>query len=345
MNNLILTFDYELPLGGVKIDYRDALFEPTNQLLDWAETWNLSLVFFVDILCYVQCQKLQIDSFTTPFKKQVQEMIQRGHDVQLHIHPHWLNTKIHNNHFETDAPFSLSDYKDEEIDHIISLAVKELTQLAQEIDPNYQCLAFRAGGYNFGPKMELICRFLYQQGIRFDSSIAKGYYFKSDTSDVDYRNFRPMPNGFIPFSKISTSSIHRLFEIPIASRPKSLFEIPTFIRAKWFAHRSVNRGIMIHTINKLTFLEKLRKLFSSRMLTVDNHTFSHSYLYSILDYHIGKYQKYSDISCALIGHPKAMGTYSLELLTQLVQTIQKESQQNITITNFTQLYKQNIYKI
>lgn len=345
MNNLLLTFDYELPLGGVKNDYRDALFEPTNQLMDWAETGNLSIVFFVDILCYVQCKKLNIDSFTEPFKKQVQEMIQRGHDVQLHIHPHWLDTKILNNHFETDAPFSLSDYPDEEIDNIISLAVQELTKIAKEVEPNYQCLAFRAGGYNFGKKMELICRILYKNGIRFDSSIANGYYFKSDTSEVDYRNFNPMPNGFIPFSKSDTSSTNRLFEIPIASKPKSLFEIPTFIKVRWFAHRSVNRGIMIHTQNKLNFLSKLRKLLSFRMFTVDNHTFSHSYLNSILDHHFRKYRKNSDISCALIGHPKAMGVYSFELLTQLVQTIQKESRQNITITNFTLLYKQNIYKI
>lgn len=345
MNNLLLTFDYELPLGGVKNDYRDALFEPTDQLLGWADQWNLSLVFFVDILSYVQFKKFQINSFTDPFKNQVQKMIQKGHDVQLHIHPHWLDTNIQNNHFETKAPFSLSDYPDEEIEQMISIAVLELTQLAKEVGPDYQCLAFRAGGYNFGSKMELICRVLYQNGIRFDSSIAKRYYFRSDSSEVDYRNFNPMPNGYIPFFKNDSSSMNRLLEIPIASRPKSLFEIPTFIKVRWFADRSINRGIMIHTLNKLTFLEKLRKLLSSRMLTVDNHTFSNSYLCSILDYHFKKYRKYSDISCALIGHPKAMGTYSFELLTNLVKTIQNESQQNITITNFTQLYKQNVYKI
>ena len=303
MNNLLLTFDYELPLGGVKNDYQDALFEPTDQLLVWADQWNLSLVFFVDILSYVQFKKFQINSFTEPFKNQVQKMIQKGHDVQLHIHPHWLETEIQNNHFTSKAPFSLSDYNDDEISQMIFLAIQELTQLAQTVDPNYQCLAFRAGGYNFGSKMELICRVLCQNGIRFDSSIANGYYFRSDTSEVDYRQFNPMPNGFVPFSKKDTSSINRLFEIPIASKPKSLFEIPTFIKVRWYADRSINRGIMIHTLNKLTFLEKLRKLLSSRMLTVDNHTFSHSYLCSILNYHFKKYRKYSNISCALIGHP------------------------------------------
>ena len=341
MNNLILTFDYELPLGGVKNNYQDALFDPTSQLLEWAQEQNLSLVFFVDILSYVQFKKNKMDSYTDPFRKQVHEMILKGHDVQLHIHPHWLNTTIKNNCFETNAPFSLSDYQNDEIEDMISLSIQELSLLAKEVDPNYQCLAFRAGGYNFGSKMELICRILYQNGIRFDSSIANGYYFKSNSSTVDYRSFKPMPNGYIPNIKTKSSSINRLFEIPIASKPKFLFEMPTSMKLKWYSHRAVHRGIMIHSKTNLNFKEKWAMLLSNRMLTVDNHTFSVSYLCSILNYHFRKYKNNAEITCALIGHPKAMGPYSYHLLNRLLQTIQKSSYPTIRVINFTQYYKQN----
>jgi hypothetical protein len=338
MHSLLLTFDYELPLGGVNESYENSLFIPTEKLIDCAQNLNIPLVFFVDILCYCQFKKMGDQLFTDRFKEQVHKMIRLGHDVQLHLHPHWFHTEIKNIHFHTNAPFSLSDYSDEEILFFIKTGIDELNAMVREIKPEYSCIAYRAGGFNFGKKQNLIIEYLFQNGIRYDSSIAKGYYFKSDTSVVDYRICPISAN----WSLNGLNSVSKILEIPIASKPKSLFEIPTFLKLKWFQNRSVNRGKMIHTFTRFSWKEKWYQFLSSRMLTVDNYTFSLVYLISMVMYHIQQNKSNPQQMFALIGHPKSMGSYSLNLLEQLIKTIQTKNYNNLEINTFNNI--DNLYK-
>jgi hypothetical protein len=338
MHSILLTFDYELPLGGVINNYEESLFKPTDQLMKCATKINVPLVFFVDILCYIQFKKNQLDQFCDRFKQQVQQMILDGHDVQLHLHPHWLKTEIKENQFITEAPFSLSDYDDQEIQLFIQTGVETLNQMGQEVQNDYHCSAFRAGGYNFGAKQALIVDLLFKHGIRYDASIAKGYYFKSDSSVVDYRVCPSKPHWFLQ----GINQDHQILEIPIASKPKSWFEIPTFLKIKWFKNRSVDRGKMIHTFTQFTRNEKWNQFLSSRMLTIDNYTLSLSYLLSVIHYHIKIHKNTGNSAFCLIGHPKAMGHYSLELLENLVEKVKKKYNKDLNIITFNNI--ENIYK-
>ncbi|MBP1673336.1 MAG: putative xylanase/chitin deacetylase [Bacteroidetes bacterium] len=338
MQSILLTFDYELPLGGVLNNYEESLFKPTDQLMKSASKMDVPLVFFVDILCYIQFKNNRLDQFCDRFKQQVQQMILDGHDVQLHLHPHWLKTKIKDNQFVTDAPFSLSDYSDTQIQFFIQTGVESLNKMVQEVKNEYQCVAFRAGGYNFGTKQALIVDLLFQHGIRFDASIAKGYYFKSDTSVVDYRHCPENPHWFLK----GINPKHQILEIPIASKPKSWFEIPTFLKLKWYKSRSVDRGKMIHTFTQYTRNEKWNQFLSSRMLTIDNYTFSLSFLLTVIHYQIKIHKNIENSAFCLIGHPKAMGLYSLELLENLIKKIQYNNDLNIiTFNSIENIYKEN----
>ncbi|NOX84607.1 MAG: hypothetical protein GXO86_01375, partial [Chlorobi bacterium] len=51
---IFLTFDYELPLGGITRSYEHSLFAPTIKLLELAEELNVPLVFFTDILSFIK---------------------------------------------------------------------------------------------------------------------------------------------------------------------------------------------------------------------------------------------------------------------------------------------------
>jgi hypothetical protein len=330
MQTILLTFDYELPLGGVLNNYEESLFLPSDQLMKTASKMDVPLVFFVDILCYIQFKNNRLDPFCDRFKQQVQQMILDGHDVQLHLHPHWLKTDIKENQFVTDAPFSLSDYTDQEIRFFIQTGVETLNLMGQEVQNDYHCTAFRAGGYNFGNKQSLIVDLLYQYGIRYDASIAKGYYFKSDRSIVDYRVCPTQPHWFLQ----GINQDHQILEIPIGSKPKSWLEIPTFLKIKWFKNRSVNRGKMIHTYTKFTLSEKWNQFFSSRMVTVDNYTFSFPFLKSMIHYHLKIHKNEDKMAFCLIGHPKAMGDYSFFLLETLIDDIQNNNNNQLNIKTF-----------
>jgi hypothetical protein len=48
---LFLTFDHELPLGGLRTSYSKALFEPAQRVMDTADRLGVKVTLFTDILC------------------------------------------------------------------------------------------------------------------------------------------------------------------------------------------------------------------------------------------------------------------------------------------------------
>jgi len=336
--NILLTFDYELPLGGIRKNYGDALFEPTEKLLQTADKLNVPLVFFADILSYVKFSKWDFENYCMPFKNQMQKALCAGHDVQLHIHPHWLDSRFENQRFIPSTKFELADFSDFEIEQIIKQGIDELTAICKEVCADYQCNAFRAGGFNLNGATQTILKTLYQNGICFDSSIAKGYFFSSAISHVNYRKTAKKINWFLDFGKdFSKENQSGILEIPIASKPKSFFEIPTKFKLKKFGNRTVNRGYVIHTEKDPNKFNLLRQLFSARMLTVDNYTYSIDYLMKILKYNISKYQNEFPVYFCLIGHPKSMGDYSLELLDAFVNQARDLYQNDIQFCTYKQI--------
>jgi hypothetical protein len=138
------------------------------------------------------------------------------------------------------------------------------------------------------------------------------------------------------FSKENTDGI---LEIPVASIPKSLFEIPTRFKLKKVENRAVNRGYVIHTKKDTNKLNQIRQLFSARILTVDNYTYSVDYLMKILKHNVSKYKKEMPIFLSLIGHPKSMGGYSLELLANFVTQARSLYKDDIQFCTFNHLEK------
>ena len=323
--HLFLTFDYELPLGGVRHSYDDALFAPTEQLLDLAQQLQIPLVFFVDILSYVKFAEWKEELFCKPFQTQIDKMLQQGHEVQLHIHPHWLDAAL----------YSLGDFEDVEIAQIIEQSVKQLNALCREVKPDYQCTAFRAGGYSLNRKADVILPALYKNGIRYDSSVCKGYFAASSIFKIDFRKTPKKANWFLSFTgDFSKEGKTGIWEVPVAGKPKSLFEMPTAFKLKKCANRAANRGDALQINPSENIADKLNNLFSARMLTVDNYTYNLDYLMRILDYNLKKYATEKEISLALIAHPKSMGDYAFSLFKDFVVTVREKYGDTICFNNF-----------
>ncbi|MDR0743483.1 MAG: hypothetical protein LBF05_03900 [Tannerella sp.] len=328
---LFLTFDHELPLGGLNASYKKALFDPTQKILDIADRYGIKVTLFSDILCAYRFKEWDEKSFYLPYKDQLQYAVRAGHDVQLHIHPHWLTTQYDGAAFLPSEDFALSDFKDHAayggIPGIIELSVEKLKDICMPVDKNYQCLAFRAGGYNIYPDSRQIFHSLYDQGICYDSSMAKGYYFRSGISEIDFRKLPDVPNWTVNPEDYHSALSGKagILEIPIATIPKTPFEAPTRFKLKKYAFRAVeNRGRMIHDHHQVDLISKIKMLLSSRMLSFDNHTLSLDYLLQIVGHQIRKYEnKSEEIMFSAISHPKSMGDYSFELMDRFISSVQK----------------------
>ncbi len=342
---LLLSFDYELPLGGIEKSYSHSLFEPAGKLLDMARQLEVPVNFFADILCLIRFKEWDHDNFFVPFRKQLHQALKEKHDVQLHIHPHWINSTFQDGHFIPSTSFTLSDFAGnphpDNIDGIIEKGARFLTDICREAIPEYKCVAYRAGGYNLYPETAKILQSLYNNGIRIDSSVIKGYCFFSDVVKIDFRKMPGKPNWYMSLNgDFKKEADKGIFEIPIASIPKKIFEVPTRFKLKKYSGRCPeNRGKMLHTSRHVSITDKIRQMLSSRMLTFDNYTYSPEYLMKILNYNIKKYSKYNDIVLSVISHPKTMGDYSFFLMKNFVEQAREKYKDNIEFCRYSEIYK------
>ena len=337
--NLFLTFDYELPLGGWTVSPEAALIEPTRQILALCEKLQVRAVFFVDVLSLIRFRELENDSFEQSVRQQLTEIVKQGHDIQLHLHPHWFTSCFENGIYKPSKNFRLADFNETEITGMVVQGIDYLTEVAKQVDSDYTCLAFRAGGFNL-ENSPLIFKILAENGIRIDSSLCHGYYFASDISTVDYTDLPNQSNWFFENGQYKAPTTSGIYEIPIAGKGKSVFEMPTFSKAKFYKNRMPeNRGKIIHIENKLSVRQKLRKALSSRMLSFDNYTCSVHFLISVLNDNIKRFQRQEEINLAIISHPKAMDWYNYQLMEDFIVSVQKQYGNQIVFTTFQSFAK------
>lgn len=344
--NILLTFDYELPLGGIKNSYHESLFEPCDTLLELARKLNVPLNFFVDILCYERLTELGEYEFTDGFSKQLLTAHNEGHDVQLHIHPHWPETKIEHKRFISSRRFTLAAFSNEKypnnIEGIIERSKTCLEALMSSSSKPYKCLAYRGGGYNLSPAADVIINALYNNGIKIDSTISRNYFFKSDVSVVNYFGTPKKANWFLSRDGDLRKEHHgrnSIFEIAIANKPKSFFEVPVAFQMKSMAHLAPPaRGDgMHHPPVSLNLHEKLCRILSHRILSFDTYTFKKEYPLKILDHYLKKHLRNEPLYLAVVSHPKAMGKYSFELMDHFVKACRAKYGSSLVFKTFRQV--------
>lgn len=156
--SVYLTFDYELPLGGIAKSYKHSLFDPTDRLFDIARKLEVPITLFADILSYQKFKEHDIPEFYKHFERQISYALKHKHDVQLHIHPHWIDTRFVQNQFVPDPKFALGDFANKtypnDIEGIIETSYNTLKNICAQTDKKHPIIAYRAGGYNLFPNTD-----------------------------------------------------------------------------------------------------------------------------------------------------------------------------------------------
>lgn len=87
--NILLSIDYEV-FWVDNDDECKVLVTPTEHLLRHAEELGARYTLFVDVLCLSRYRDHGDRQFVDAVEQQLRDAIRRGHDVQTHLHPHWL---------------------------------------------------------------------------------------------------------------------------------------------------------------------------------------------------------------------------------------------------------------
>ena len=101
MKEIILTIDYELFLGKETGSVKECMIEPTEKLALILEKNGSKMTVFWDILHYYRLLELEnnyseLKQDRILIEEQILDLARRGHDIQLHLHPHWLDAKYEN---------------------------------------------------------------------------------------------------------------------------------------------------------------------------------------------------------------------------------------------------------
>lgn len=183
---IVLTFDYELFFGTKTGTVQNCLINPTQTLLKLFHTYNIQTTFFVDA-SYLLMLKKDAEKNSYSFQEwrsiseQIHNIVTNGHEIGLHIHPHWsdcirkkekwiMNT--HRYRFDSLQPAEQKEH----FHACVDLIRKEFYS---------NLCSFRAGGWCIQP-FENFREFMKTWNITIDSSVVPGMKHHSEHHRYDF---------------------------------------------------------------------------------------------------------------------------------------------------------------
>lgn len=333
-NNLkifLLTIDYEIFLGTITGTVKECMIEPTEKLLKILDNSNSKMTVFWDILHYYKLNELadkfpELQQDKQEIENQIIKIVKAGHDVQLHIHPHWLDAQYQNGKwiFQYNR-FNLHNLSNENrkndintITGCISIAKDMLENLIRQVNTNYKVTTFRAGGYLIEP-FEKISDALIANEINIDSSVCPGRYKEDGFNAYDFHDYpKNLKYNFAKNPKV-ISDKGNFIEIPIAT-----IEIPLFRniyykllrKYKYSSLRNSQKGL--GAVDKQFNKQKSKfKKFLSLLIAPHREQFTTDFNFrEKFNYLYRKVPGYS----TLILHPKLLNNHTLNILEHYLTT-------------------------
>jgi hypothetical protein len=196
---LALTHDWELR-GDGSGDIEQIQFAPLRRLLQIYAKSGARTTILPDVMQQLSFRRTEsehpeLKSLADSWDEHVRDAFRKGHDVQLHLHPQWLNADYEDGHWHPRGDWSILNYERDDALAMLANGKQYLEALLRPIDSSYRCLAFRAGALAAAPSPYLF-ESLASLGIEIDVSIAGGVFVDSADLQLDYRNCE---ETFLPF--------------------------------------------------------------------------------------------------------------------------------------------------
>lgn len=328
---ILLSLDYELFFGAQTGSVASCLIRPTEELAMVAARHGVKLSFFVDVL-YLQRLSEEARRFPSlqrdldAIQRQLVSLKEAGHDIQLHLHPHWMDSSFDGDKWQLDTSrYKLHDFSTAEIIQLVGSGKKLLTSLIGDT-----IFAFRAGGWCLQPFLQLAPALL-AHNIWLDSTVFSGgisddkdRWFDFSTAPIkNHWSFASDPNNEDsegPFVEVPISAMHvtpLLFWRMALSR-KILQQT---------AHKPFGNGSSL-AWGSGYYVQRLTKS-SISVASLDG------IKASLLGKAFRREQASGKQLFHAMGHPKALSRYSLTQLDKFLET--KFSGTSVTFQDFKHL--------
>ena len=285
---------------------------PTSELIKIAEKNDVRFSFFVDSGFILKLNEYrqkfpQLNKDYDDVTNQVKYLADTGHDVQLHIHPHWEDSFYDGTKWVMVVKrYKLADFNEDDIADIVYRYKKVLTDITGK-----PVFAFRAGGWCMQPFDKLREAFI-QNGITLDSSVFKNGFFSSAQYEYDFRN-APDKDIYRFEHEPTEEDIQGSFtELPISGiRNSPLFFWRLFFlgRKDPYNHKPLGDG---RAMAAPGYRKKLLTQFTDNPVSVDG------YNAHLLQMCLKISAKKKQTHMVIIGHPKALSRYSIRKIEEFV---------------------------
>lgn len=290
LRHLVFTLDHEV-FGSGAGDVRQHVTDPAERMCRIAERYQLPVTIFFELEEYLQFERhgarlrksLGYDA-AEEMRVQAADLAQRGHDIQLHLHPQWhrarydgSNWELQEGCFTVDALFETqeetTDFMRERRSALEAISGKPVT-------------AYRAGGFAAQPGAKLI-RALDATGFAIESSVVDGLRF-DNPYPLDYRDTPEGRRMWRISSEVDREDFlsGSLWEVPIHSVRGRRYQQLTVDRLKAKFSRNVPKARQREMVGQLGLsrnpIELLSFLWQPVPIKLDYHNLSARALYRMI---------------------------------------------------------------
>ncbi len=327
---VLITLDYELFLGQKTGTIENCLIKPMSLLSETLLKYDGRFTIFVDATYLLRLKQLssthsQLQHDFNRIVNHLRLLKEQGHDIQLHIHPHWAHSDYNNGAWITDT----GHYKLKDLSRTEAI---QLTQDAKDFLDEIigsKTTVFRAGGFSAQPTPLLTDIFL-ATGLVADSSVIPGACYNSPQQEYDFSSAPTQKSIYRFESDICIHSAKGQFtEIPI-----SMYRVPPIFHwglvynrfAKQSKHVPYGDGISVKTTTNSIL---------SRLLWWQNcHTTIDGYKINFLEKAYKKAKKDGKEAITVLGHPKLATPFSVMKLDEFAQSVVGNRDRFFTISDY-----------
>lgn len=313
---LLLSLDYEIFFGANTGTVERCLQAPIEALLDKVAANGVKLSLFVDAGYLLRLKELSgkfhsLQKNYDAIRNHLSILKNNGHDIQLHIHPHWVDSHFDGESWRIDSSrYRLHDFDEQGICEIVHTNKEILTDIAGD-----SVFAFRGGGWCIQP-FDNIADALLSAGVWLESTVFHGgksedptrWYDFLGAPDKDFWRFKDDPN--------SENDSGPFLEVPISSFTANPFLFWRMALAKKFGgekFKPFGDGSTM-TANSGYYISRLTSKTQS-VTSIDGLKAG-----MLKEAYTQNTQKKDRKIFHIMGHPKSLSRYSISALKQFIDS-------------------------
>jgi hypothetical protein len=311
---LILSLDYEVFFGRHTGSVERCLLAPTEALAKLAMARGIPLVFFVDagFLLRLRSGRAHHPQLRRDYDlvcRQVEDMARQGHEIQLHVHPHWEDAVWTGEAWYLNLDrYRLHDFAPKDIQYIVGA----YTGILRDLAGTDQAFAYRAGGWRLQPFAPLGDALL-AHGVRIDSTVFAGGLLQDPAGGFDFRQAPDLDHWRFADDPLRIDEQGAFLEVPISAhpRPPAFFWRLALARKLGGArHRSYGDGAAVE-LGRQDLIRKLTRP-SDDVVSLDG------LKADTLEQAYQAHRRAGRRILVVIGHPKAVTPHSLQALAAFI---------------------------